>query len=568
MRSTRNPLIMVSTLGLLAIGASAQSVELSKGRDSRVDYRSLVQFGPWDDRNYDLSLEDLSVLGSAADEFAQSEAIPAFYRVELRKQFDFPTSGPVMYPRSGLPGFLNAYTGYLVEGRYYRTARREAGRWTVDLDAPSWDDESFAEFLEGESRVTSPNGAAESAIAINPVDANLVIAGTNGPGGGQRMHFSSDGGETWTQAPALSGSCCDPTVGWSSDGSIAYTSTLQLPELFFYRSTNNGQSWIGPIQVDDGGGFVDKQYLHVDLHPGSPHLDNLYHTWHENNVLHFSRSTDLGLSWSTPITLSVGGQNGIGSDITTDAGGNVYYFWPAFSAKKIFMRKSTDGGASFAASVEVADTMDGFDFAIPVMESRRVFIYVSADADRTGGPFDGRIYAAWTDATAPESGNPNNNHARIQFAYSTNGGTSWTVTTPHETADEDTVDRFHQWLSVAADGSVHLIFYDTRRDLPDRNQVDIYRTVSTDGGATWGPPERVTAEQSPNINDGFEWGDYNGLDAVGSNLISVYTDNRDEIGGDPNSVDVYAAGFEATGFTIFGDGFESGDTSAWSSTVP
>jgi len=559
---------LASVLLLVAAGVSvnAQTIDPSKGRDLNVDYLALASFGPWDDRNYDLTKADVDLLGPQAEEFAQSEAIPAFYRVELRREHDFRKSGPAIYPRSGLPSFFNTYRGYKVEGRYYRSAARDATRWQVDLTADSWDDESYVEtFLSGEVRITNPNGAAESAIAINPVDPDLVIAGSNGPSGGQKMHFSSDGGETWTQAPPLSGSCCDPTVGWSSDGTVAYTSTLQIPELFFYRSTDNGQTWLGPIQIDDGGGFVDKQYLHVDLHATSPNLDNVYHTWHESNTMHFSRSTDLGVSWSTPAVLSSGGaESGIGSDITSDGAGDVYYFWPAFSSKKILLRKSSDGGLTFASTVEVADTMDGFDFAIPVMESRRVFIYVSADADRTGGPFDGRIYAAWTDATAPEVGGTNN-HARIQFSYSTNGGTTWTTTTPHETADELTVDRFHQWMSVAGDGSVHLIFYDTRRDLPDRNMVDIFRTVSQDGGETWSPPQLVTSVQSPNITGGFEWGDYNGLDAVGSDLISIFTDNRDEVGGDPNSVDVYGAGFMAG---LFADGFESGDTSAWSTTVP
>jgi len=558
---------LASMLLLVAAGvsANAQTIDPSKGRDLNVDYVALASFGPWDDRNYDLTKPDVDLLGPQAEEFAQSEAIPAFYRVELRREHDFRKSGPAMYPRSGLPSFFNTYRGYRVEGRYYRSAVRDATRWQVDLTADSWDDESYVEtFLAGEVRITTPNGAAESAIAINPVNPDLVIAGSNGPSSGQRMHFSSDGGETWAQAPPLSGSCCDPTVGWSSDGTIAYTSTLQIPELFFYRSTDNGQTWVGPIQIDDGGGFVDKQFLHVDLDASSPHQDNVYHTWHEGNVMHFSRSTDLGLSWSTPITVS-GGQNGIGSDITSDSAGNVYYFWPAFGSQKILLVKSTDGGLTFGSSVEVDDTEGSFIFPIPVFETREVFLYVSADTDRSGGSFDGRIYAAWTDSTGPTTGNPNNNHARIRAAYSADGGATWTVTTPHETADELTVDRFHQWLAVAADGSVHLIFYDTRRDLPNRNQVDIFRTVSQDGGASWSAPEQVTSVQSPNIADGFEWGDYNGLDAVGSDLISIFTDNRDEVGGDPNSVDVYGAGFMAG---LFADGFESGDTSAWSTTVP
>ena len=254
---------------------------------------------------------------------------------------------------------------------------------------------------------------------------------------------------------------------------------------------------------------------------------------------------------------------GIGSDITTDSAGNIYYFYPAFNSQTIRLKKSTDGGLSFAPQSLVANTEGSFDFPIPSMEARRVFIYVSTDIDRSSGPFADSIYAAWTDSTAATTGNPNDNHARIQVAYSRNGGSSWTITTPHETADANTVDRWHQWLSVAPDGRVHVIFYDTRRDLPDRNQVDIFYSVSSDGAQTWSPPTRLTAEQSPNISGGFEFGDYNGLDAVLNDLIAVYTDNRIEIpplGGD--SVDVYAAGVILDTSFIFADGFESGTTDA------
>ena len=88
-------------------------------------------------------------------------------------------------------------------------------------------DVSDPALLSGESRVTSPTGAAESAIKISPADPDLVVAGTNGPLGGQRMHWSTDGGATWTQVNLpLGGTCCDPAVDWSSDGQFAYATAL------------------------------------------------------------------------------------------------------------------------------------------------------------------------------------------------------------------------------------------------------------------------------------------------------------------------------------------------------
>ncbi|MEZ5333239.1 MAG: sialidase family protein [Thermoanaerobaculia bacterium] len=567
---------------LLTVGIDAAAareipvqVDQSRGVDSRVDYSKLLRYGPWDDRNYELTVEDLALL--ARNESELKVPVPAFYRVELRRTFDLEETGPVQYPHSALPRFLNEYGGYLVDGKLYRGLERRGDDWVI-LDDETADLEDFEReggfaFLEGESRVTSPNGAAESAIAINPANPDLVIAGTNGPSGSQRMHFSSDGGETWTQATnlPLGGACCDPTVAWSADGSKAYTATLGSG-VWFYRSGDNGHNWDdlanepGADPRRELGSGVDKEYLHVDTYPTSPRKDSIYLTWHQGNIMQFARSLDFGHTWSTPLAFTAD-DRGIGSDIATDSAGDIYYFYPAFNTQTIRLKKSTDGGVSFGAQSLVADTEGSFIFPVPSMETREVFIYVSAAVDLSGGPFHDTIYAAWTDSTGPTTGNPANNHARIQVAFSRNGGSSWTVTTPHETDDASTVDRYHQWLGVAPDGSVHVVFYDTRRDLPSRNQVDMFHSVSTDGGVTWSTPDRLTAEQSPNITTSFEFGDYNGLDVVMNDVIAIYTDNRNESGGGGNSVDVYAAG-QVTSNTIFTDDFESGDTSAWTTAVP
>jgi hypothetical protein len=110
------------------------------------------------------------------------------------------------------------------------------------------------------------------------------------------------------------------------------------------------------------------------------------------------------------------------------------------------------------------------------------------------------------------------------------------------------------------------VFYDTEGDAT-RNSVHLNWSVSTDGGVNWSTPAALTTVRSSDIVDSFEFGDYNGLDVVGNQLIAIFTDNRNEAGGGGESVDVYAAGtFTAGG--IFNDGFESGDATAWSATVP
>ena len=460
-------------------------------------------------------------------------------------------TGPVQYPRSALQIFRLMHGGYLVDGKIYKGATIQDGNYRVLTEKGGIEEAEFWEqkFLSGEVRITSPNGAAESAIKINPVNTDLVIAGSNGPGSGQIMHYSSDGGETWNTSAALplGGTCCDPTVDWSSDGTIAYTATLgncgaSGCQIWFYRSSNNGQSWNdlpGNRVTLSTGNANDKEFIHVDKFATSPFVDNIYATWHSSNIMQFAASSDNGETWNLITHSSANDQRGIGSDITTDKGGDVYHFWPAFNSQRILLRKSTDGGNTLGSVIEVASTEGSFAFPVPSMESREVFIYVSADTDYSNGPFADSIYAAWSDSTGPTGSNANNNHARIQVGYSRDGGNTWNVTTPHETADANSVDRYHQWLSVGNDGTVHVVFYDTRNG--GRTTVDLYYSFSTDGAQTWSTPARITTAQSPNIADSFEFGDYNGLDIVVNDMIAIFTDNRNEGGGGGDSVDVYAA---------------------------
>ncbi|HSX60577.1 MAG TPA: PKD domain-containing protein, partial [Tahibacter sp.] len=559
----RLPLLVAAALaGGLAAGVHAEedraagravefTVDQTRGADKNVDYAALQALGPWDDRNYALTAADLAVLSK--NEAETIIAIPVFYRVEMRKaNKDLPQFGPVQYPRSALNGYMAKYGGYRINRvTYTAITSDETGRFRVHESA---DDEGsrgsvFQNFLGGEKRITTPAGASESAVAINPVNTNIVIAGTNGPGSGQKMWRSTDGGVTWGSAIALSGTCCDPAVGWSPDGTVGYASALSTvvgggTNVYFYRSTDNGASWTRSATLSNQN-TSDKEYLHVDMHASSPHKGNIYVAWHDNNVQKIARSTNGGTAFGSTITLD-GSNRGIGSDITSDTAGNVYFFYPAVSggsvSKAIRMSKSTDGGVSFAAATTVSTTNADFDFPIPAMESRRAFVYVSTDTDRSGGAFNNSIYVSWTDTSTTENNtSATANHSIIRVARSRDGGATWQISSPHSSSDVSTVDRFNQWLSVDRNGRVFVMYYDTRHST-NRSGTDIYYAVSVDGGVTWGTATRLTTVTSKNISEANEWGDYNGMDVALGEIMAIYTDNRDESGGTAESKDVYGIG--------------------------
>ena len=491
------------------------------GVDKSLDYSLLTEMGPWDDRNYQLTTKDLDVLPFDDQKLLN---VPVFFKVQYRK--DHPETGR-HYPRSLYQNFLGNYGGLLVDGIWHKEG----------LGNGSFPDDTYGATTSAQQNKVASNEVAletgvlgdESAIECNPTNKNNCVAGTNTQNG-QTMYYSSDAGTTWTKSQTNPGSsCCDPTVDWSSDGTRVYQGDLRRSGnaigVRWSVSTDQGHTW-GPMQNITTTGS-DKEFIHVDRSPSSAHQDNIYMTWHDGNVLQFARSTNLGGSFSTPLSFTAE-PLGIGSDITTDSAGNVYYFYPSTNSNSgIRMLKSTNGGVSFAASTQVSALNGSFDIAIPSMETRKAFIYTSADVDRNNDT----IYVAWTDEENDSAGgnNASANHIWINVSKSTNGGASWTsCAIPHDTSDSiaagNAEDRFHPWIKVGDDSTVHIGYYDTRHS-NNRTGVDFYYSTSTDGCNSWNE-SRFTTQTSSNLNDGQEWGDYNGLSVVLDKIAMTWTDNR------------------------------------------
>jgi hypothetical protein len=445
-------------------------------------------------------------------------------------------------------------------------AQTEGSTKALGLPYPTTHMESYPTET-GEVELSGFYGGAETAVSVNPANSALVIASAMTANQGQAMFYSDDGGSTWSLAGHLTGAFSGPTVAWSVDGIVAFTATLADCNfdgcaIWFYRSTDNGQSWSAPVVVTEA--HADKESIHVDLSPTSPYQGSIYVTWHENNVLRVARSNNNGLTFEYPIAFS-SEPLGIGSDITTDAAGNVYHLWPGTETSSVWVSKSIDGGVTFAPAVEIATTADTYVFAIPAMDSRRVLIYVSATCDTSGSPYDGTLYAVWADTTGPEdTTDPFNNHAVVTVAYSRDGGTIWSTTVPHETADSGQVDRFNPWIEVDARGIVHVVYYDTRNSI-ERYGVDLYHQYSVDGGVTWSSPDRVSSTTSGGLEHWLEWGDHNGLSATPRGIIATWTDYREGNTSYPRAGSAYAG---RVGLVLFADGFESGDSSEWSTTIP
>lgn len=108
-------------------------------------------------------------------------------------------------------------------------------------------------------------------------------------------------------------------------------------------------------------------------------------------------------------------------------------------------------------------------------------------ADTGAGPFHGRVYATWYQAVGEQG---------QYLACSTDGGHTWSrpVRFAADTA------ALHSWMiAVGRGGVVGVAWMRPEGDQPQRRCYRLVFTASSDGGETFLPPSRVSAE--PSCND-------------------------------------------------------------------
>ncbi|MGE5692909.1 MAG: FlgD immunoglobulin-like domain containing protein [Candidatus Zixiibacteriota bacterium] len=318
-------------------------------------------------------------------------------------------------------------------------------------------------------------------------------------------------------------------------------------------------------------------------------------------------SLDGGASFSGPTHVQAQGADGVqGSAPAVGVNGEVYVVWergrfnhplvtPANPFARIQFRRSTDGGASFGPTIDVA-SITAAARKPPAGYNRSRHNDFPRIAVAHSGPWMGRIYLAYHDAgsnpdlpgtvTLTGAGNPalpGVADADVFIKYSDNGGTSWSAPILVNGAIGDQKAQFWPVVSVTDGGLVSIFYYeDVETNVtPDPNDietnrgldgvagrtrrsnrssiVDGYVALSTDGGASFGTPVRVTDFSSnwsrtvSNIIPNF--GDYN--DAVsreiGPNTVRVYATWADsrvqiDINPDPNITDMRPIPSAAYGF--------------------
>jgi hypothetical protein len=208
------------------------------------------------------------------------------------------------------------------------------------------------------------------------------------------------------------------------------------------------------------------------------------------------------------------------ANVAIGAEGEVYVSWISYAYRALMFSRSADGGRIFSPEQSIAPTL--FSEAL-INGEILIFSYGAMAVDQTDGPYHGRLYLVYTDMT------PDSAETDVWLISSDDDGENWSARQRMDDEQETyPVDQFHPWITVDPLGRVWVVFYDRRNDR-DNYLMDVYFTLSTDGGGTWRPNERVTTVSSDpragSMRAGL-LGEYIGLCASADRAHIVWTDTR------------------------------------------
>lgn len=408
----------------------------------------------------------------------------------------------------------------------------------------------------------------ESAVAVNPNNTQQVAVMTNGIAGdaGLPLSFSSDGGQTWTRTVFATGTgaggdgrpaaCCDPTLSWDNHGNLFVGYLERNPRTIHLYVTNDlGANFTNLGPVDTGAlGTLDQPTVVAGV-------NSVWITWRDDpgGIAARGRSVTGPLTfgaWGAEQDVSAVGNFG---DIAIGPGGEVMVAYQAPASGEgpgtIFTHTDADGlgaGAFGAAVTATTTNVGGFDF-LPAQPGRSVDAEAGLAWDRTGGTFNDRVYLVYTDEATNES-----NDFNIFVRTSTNDGATWSAPVR---VNNDAGTNSQMLPKIAVDqtaGTVGVVWYDARGDAgggPNatdldgtaNNDVTLFASWSTDGGATWAA--NVAVADAPTngyaTNGAQELGDYVGLAFHGGIMYPSWADSSNSTGDNPDgalvSLDVYVA---------------------------
>jgi hypothetical protein len=363
----------------------------------------------------------------------------------------------------------------------------------------------------------------------------------NGGGTDVGWATSTDGGVSWAtgQLPGMtstSGAVGSPYER-VSDASVAYdathgtwivssiplTSSLDVPTVFFSRSTD-GLNWQPPVQMPPPAIAASK----VNLDKNWTVCDNVstafaghcyteLDNFGEGDLEYMSTSTDGGATWSVPIP-TAGKDKGIGGQPVVQPNGTVVVPFEALNGKMSAF-KSTDGGASWSRAVTITGIRSR---GVPGLRTSPL-----PSAEISG---DGTVYVAWQDCRFRKKCGGDD----IVFSTSTDG-TKWSQPARIPLDDitgavNDVIPGLAVDKATSGSGTHLALTYYAATCGTTTCSLTANATTSPDGGAHWAAPTQLAGpmglDQIADTSQGRMVGDYISTSFAGTTATTVIADGR------------------------------------------
>ncbi len=247
-------------------------------------------------------------------------------------------------------------------------------------------------------------------------------------------------------------------------------------------STDGGQTWSASLPISN---HTDNSHIYgnVTVAPNG----TFYAAWmrryygDRRDDTFFSKSTDGGLTWSTPVIAFDGHHYSGPSQIVAGDSGKVFIVIDDDQSyrRNLVLRYSLDFGNIWHTGTQLTNYSTNEGTNVPSMQVHGDTLYV--------------LHKYF---------NLNTNFSRFDFMKSTDAGLTWSV--PVQVNDSLVIDdntnpgyeRFYPCIAVAPGGQRIYAVWADRRENPSQQEYNVYFSFSLDGGQTWSPDVRVNEDTS------------------------------------------------------------------------
>jgi hypothetical protein len=371
----------------------------------------------------------------------------------------------------------------------------------------------------------------------------VVVHRVDQPPYSASLEWSIDSGRRWRTAalplPPEAAEPYAPDAAFGPDGTL-YVSYVSLhgtghspDNLWVARSVDGGRTLSPPVRVSGPLAFQPRLVAGAG---GVVHV-----TWLQatdvglfsilgSSPIVSSTSTDHGREFGAPVRVSDPQRPLVGAATpVVDSAGHLVVLYEDFKNDRrdfenldgpawdgplaLVVTRSTDGGRSFSAGVEVDSD---------VIAAQRFVVYLPEFPSVAAGPH-GSLYVAWGDGR--------NGDEDVLLRRSGDGGATWSAPVRvNGNPLHDGTDQYLPRVAVAANGRVDVLFVDGRRDT-SHTTADVYLATSGDQGRTFENLRMTSSSFDRGVGPatpqgGTDLGSRLGLVSENNRVFSAWTDTR------------------------------------------